>query len=278
MKLKNLFHIAILIGAVCLALWPLSVLKAGPVTADMGGLPVVVLSRSVAFGARHAVGAYTTVHLSKDGRDYVSPSSPEWVWVDGESGQRWSDHASNFRIRLVTPWGRDGHIVSPYRTFPDEAIEPVKAVTTNDTVVVLSRQRAAEWNAHVLGKDPAGGTVRIDYPALLGDSESRVVTTNGIFVGFISFRVLNSSGVSVGAEVSTPGFESLAGTTSTPRPAPEIPAEAPPGTKPPPESGPAPTLPVITQADVEKAVAAAKAAERTALAAQLQALLDKLKQ
>lgn len=241
---------------------------AGPITAelgDKGGPPVVILSRGTAFSAYHIGATYASVHLSKDGQPYVPNGSSLWVWTKDQNGNLVSWHASNFGLRKPTLLGSDAALFSPSdegRMFPDEAIEPVASVSAGAQVVIQSRALGDSVSARVIGTDTDNGEIYLDYIPGIGDSDSKVNDAKGVFVGLLSSLRKDPNTLKVvGVTVITPRLNPLIGTTPAPKP---------------PQPTPTPD-PTFTQDQLNQAVAAAKATERAATVAKLQAVLDAIK-
>lgn len=179
---------------------------AGDIIATMSGVRVAIISPAVAFGCNHVVGPYTTVHLTRDGTNYGTG----WVRFTNRQGVQQEEAASDFNVYSRTVIN-DRLAMAPYRAFPKEAVEPVAIPAVGDVVNVAALTKGgAIQKAKVLVVDPGNGYVLTDYPAIPGDSQSRVTTQSGVFVGFVS------SAQQVGSTVIIPGVSTVASALPAP--------------------------------------------------------------
>lgn len=180
--------------------------RAGEIVATMSGVRVAVISPAAAFGSAHVVGPYTTIHLSRDGTDYGNG----WVRFLNKSGVQQEEAASDYNVASRTTIN-DRLFMSPYRQFPAEAVEPVAIPSVGDVVLIAALSKGgAVQQAKVQVVDKGNGYVLTDYPAVPGDSQSRVTTQGGVFVGFVSFAQQNASTVSI------PGFSTATNAPAAP--------------------------------------------------------------
>lgn len=194
-----------------------------PITATIGGAPAVILSRGAAFACNHATFMFTSLELSRDGKDYNQPNSPAWVKSVTRMGIPIEFPAFRFSIGLPVIIGDDGAILAPAdpgRMFPDESIERVAVVKVGDAVLVYPRTKGGtvSFRAQVTGVVDSKSFISVDYQPAIGDSGSTVTTEAGEFVGFVS---------TLGGGVVVPPLGSLIGTTPAPLPPQPVPPAAP---------------------------------------------------
>lgn len=182
---------------------------AGDITATMSGVRVAIISPAAAFGCNHVVGPYTTIHLSRDGTNYGSG----YVRFINKQGVQQEEAASDYNVNVRSVIN-DRLTMAPYRAFPKEAVEPVAIPAAGDVVNVAALTKGgAIQKAKVLVVDANNGYILTDYPAIPGDSQSRVTTQAGVFVGFVS------SAQQVGSTVIIPGISTVA---AAPPPPPAV--------------------------------------------------------
>jgi len=212
--------------------------RGGAITAAMEGNPVIIISTATAFGVAHASEPFSSIALSKDGQPYVSPGSPQWVrYTNSTTGAVVEEHGSNFTRNRHDTLANERWLATPWRQFPPESVDVIDVVTNGQPVTVLSRVLGSAVAARVVAVNYADDYLVLDYPALDGDSASKVITSRGT-VGLISKTIKEQGQPPTGSVCIVPGIDkALAGT----RPAP-IPTQTPPATGT--TTGPAPVVPV----------------------------------
>jgi hypothetical protein len=231
----------------------------------------VVLGPHTVFGAAHAAGGYGEVSLSADDKPYIPAGTPAWVRFSDRSGVEKEEYGSNFSFADKTTLNDDRWIASTYRPIPREAWEVIGTARAGDTVLVESIALRKTVSAKVTGENGPAGYLVTDYPAIAGDSASRVTTTAGLLVGFVSRPIIPDGGVSTGCTVVTPPLDILAGTTPAPIPTPPPPVPGS-GTGPAPDPGPPPP-PMLPPVTPEEAYANGLRDGRAKLAGEIKALL-----
>jgi hypothetical protein len=172
------------------------------VTARIGPVPVIILTSTDAFASKHVSEAFTTITLEKDGQPYL-PNGPGFFRYRTSDTVEMEDSLENFAVRQRTASG-DSVLLSGYRTFPTEAIEPVARVKVGDAVKIVCRATGNVVVANVLAVERE--TISVDYYPMSGDSGSVVTDMDGMFVGFVSGRIPNVGVVIIPPDTSMIAF------------------------------------------------------------------------
>lgn len=174
-----------------------------PISAWLGPNRVIILTNTDAFGAKHVTDVFTTLSLVKDDAPY-QPDGPKWVRFTDNNGQPAENLISDWSIRTRFANGLDGVLLSPFRQYPNEAVEPVASAKVGDTVLVYSKAHGGSPVSATVQSLDENYTIRTSYQAISGDSGSLVTTPDGVFVGFVSAAYQNGSAISVPPLPSVP--------------------------------------------------------------------------
>ena len=261
----------------CLAAWLAGVVNAtNPIETYAGPVRVLVISQAAAFGAEHVTRPFNGLSMVRGGVPY-QPEGGKWFRLTRQDGSVFDEAESNRTILRKDHVGRDGSVITPWRMFPPEAIEPLAAVAIGDRVRVHSRRTSTSADGTVTALNASDWTLATDYPAESGDSGSLVTTPDGVAIGFISGAIgVPSSGSLVSVPPISPTWNRgtvVAGqpdrtpTVTAPENVPVIVSSAPP-----------PVLPVISVEEAyQKGLADGKRQALGALQVDLEALLRRVK-
>jgi len=262
--------------ALALILSALTASATNPIEVYAGPARVVVLSQAAAFGAEHVVRPFNGLSMINGGAPY-QPEGGKWFRLTKQDGSVFDEAEANRTILRKDHVGLDGAVITPWRMFPAEAIEPLAAVIVGDSVKIQSKSAGATADAKVTSINQSNWTIGTDYAASSGDSGSVVTTPAGVFVGFVSAAVGTPA---IGSLVSVPpisptwtagnvvaGKPDATPTTTTPENVPAIVTDSPP-----------PVLPVLTvEQAYQNGFTAGKREALKALQADLESILARVK-